>query len=107
MEISNRLLENKPPITIYPGALLERPALLPAIALCIAIWGDIEARLDSIFLLIAKNEEALAGFMEAKGWGGKRSSFTSGYEMEAIRSLPLRSAQSCGQLLNQLENVIA
>ncbi|MBA4764389.1 MAG: hypothetical protein H2048_02765, partial [Erythrobacter sp.] len=75
MEISNRLLANKPPITIYPGALMERPALLPGIAVCIANWADIEARLDTLFLLTAKNEEALASFMAAKGWGRKEKQF--------------------------------
>lgn len=75
MEISDRKLENEPAFTLHPTAIVKRPALAPAIALCIAIWGDIEARLDSIFLLISKSEEALAEFVATKGWPRKEKLF--------------------------------
>jgi len=75
MEISERLLEGKPAISLFPGAVLERPALVPAIAISVATWADIEARLDALFLLASKNDEAVADFIFSKGWGRKEKQF--------------------------------
>lgn len=68
MHISDQLLPEKPALEIHPGVVTLRPDLTAHFGPIIAIWADIEARLDAIFLLYVRSENALAEFQALKGW---------------------------------------
>lgn len=68
MLISDVRIPESAEVVIQPAALLERPELAIYIALIVASWGEIEARLESIFLALIRDEERLAAFKAVNGW---------------------------------------
>lgn len=74
MELGSSDLPAAPRLTWGPNAIVERPLLAIQIATAVAIWGEIEDRLDAFCLLCTQDEGALQQFRETRGWD-KRCKF--------------------------------
>ncbi|ALR21885.1 hypothetical protein [Sphingobium baderi] len=66
--ISDVKVPKEATVKIQPFVLTQHPNLAVIVALIIASWAETEARLDSIFLALTKDEARLAQFKELKGW---------------------------------------
>jgi len=82
MQISDKRLPPKPSLQIHPDTLVREPLFCQGVALAIAIWADIEARLDGIFIAMVRDEDRFREFRDAKGWGKRSELF-----VEAVRSV--------------------
>lgn len=82
MQISDTKLPPKPSVQIHPDVLLERPQFCQGVALAIAIWADIEARLDAIFISTIRDPAAIEDFRQIRGWDKRTKLF-----VEAVRSV--------------------
>lgn len=71
MLISDQRVPNKPSLEIGADVLLKRPVLAMGLSLAIASWANIEARIEAIFLLCARDEKALAHFQQLRGWDAR------------------------------------
>ncbi|MGB3317836.1 MAG: hypothetical protein WA978_04095 [Sphingopyxis granuli] len=71
MLISDQRIPEKPSLEIGADVLQRRPDLAMGLSLSIALWANIEARLDSIFLLCTRDESGLASFQMKRGWDAR------------------------------------
>lgn len=71
MLISDQRIPEKPALEIGADVLQKRPDLAMGLSLSIAMWANIEARLDAIFLLCTRDETSLAAFQEKRGWDAR------------------------------------
>lgn len=71
MLISDQRIPEKPSLEIGADVLQRRPDLAMGLSLSIAMWANIEARLDAIFLLCTRDEAGLAAFQEKRGWDAR------------------------------------
>jgi hypothetical protein len=81
VHISHQRLPENPALEITPEVLLKRPALLPFFGPIIAIWADIEGRLDALFHLMIDDPACLAEFSMLKGWDRRAKCF-----VQAVRA---------------------
>ena len=75
MRISDQLIPNKPALEIHAEVLLQRPNLAMGIALAIAGWANIEARLEALFLFCTRDETDLLAFRDCRGWDARTKLF--------------------------------
>lgn len=82
MQISDTKLPPTPSLQIHPDVLLEKPHFCQVVAFAIAIWADIEARLDAIFISTIRDPIAIEQFRQIRGWDKRTKVF-----VDAVRSV--------------------
>lgn len=75
MFISDERLPPRLPLEIHADVLQQRPDIAMGVGLAIALWADIEARLDAVFLFCTRDDELLAAFQAKRGWDAKAKCF--------------------------------
>lgn len=75
MLISDQRIPERPSLETHADVLQKRPELAIGIALAVALWSSIESRLEAIFLLCTRDEEALGVLQTKKGWDARSKFF--------------------------------